>query len=263
MKNPIKVSVITVCLNAAATIKQTIDSIRSQTYFLNMEHIIVDGASKDRTVEIIKKYNNPKINYISEPDNGIYDAMNKGIKLVTGDVIYFLNADDTFYSRKVVETIAKEFESNKADIIYGNVKMISNKNDINYIQKYNNVDKIYLTTKNICHQAMFCRAKLYNKYGGFNPNYKIANDYDWYLKMIFKNNVASHYADINISIFSLDGISGDSKYRNATIAEFNTVARRYFSYGDRLTGRIRFLPEYIKWLIYQNVVKPIQRVVKK
>ena len=262
MKNSIKVSIITVCLNAVTTIGKTIKSVASQSYN-NIEHIVVDGGSSDGTLKILKKYNKYITQWISEPDNGIYDAMNKGLDLAGGEIVMFLNANDIFNNRKIIGKIIKEFENDKADIIYGNVRMISHENNIDYIQKYNNVDKIYLTTKNICHQAMFSRKKLYNRYGSFNTSYKIAGDYDWYLRMILENNVTSHYVDIIVSVFSLDGVSGDLKYRKATLTEFNRVARQYFAYRDRLIGKIRYLPEYIKWLVYQNIVKSARRIINK
>ena len=127
----IRFSIITVCYNSESTIFETIQSVKNQTY-TNYEHIIIDGSSTDNTLDIINKYknNSDKVKVISEPDNGIYNAMNKGIKLASGELIVFLNSDDTFESN-ALEIITNHYNS-KIDIIYGNVY---------WQEKYNN--KVY------------------------------------------------------------------------------------------------------------------------
>ena len=120
-----KISIITISYNAENTIKNTLKSIENQSYN-NIEHIIIDGGSKDSTLEICNSFfHEAKI--ISESDNGVYDAFNKGLKLATGDIIGFLNADDVFYSEKAVEDIVNAFSNNEADIVYGNLDYSFNK----------------------------------------------------------------------------------------------------------------------------------------
>ena len=120
-----KVSLITITYNAENTIFNSLNSVFSQSY-KNIEHIIVDGGSKDNTVKICKDFNHiSKI--ISELDKGIYDAFNKGLKLATGDIVGFLNADDEFYSEKAVEDIVNAFSNNETDIVYGNLDYSFNK----------------------------------------------------------------------------------------------------------------------------------------
>ena len=125
-----KISIITATYNSARTIGDTLESILGQTY-KNIECIIVDGASKDNTLDIVKSYKpvfGNRMTYISEQDNGLYDAMNKGIRLATGDVIGILNSDDFFTSPTVIERMVKKMEETKADAVYGDVHYVSHKN---------------------------------------------------------------------------------------------------------------------------------------
>ena len=115
-----KISVITVCYNEAATIEKTLESIFNQTY-QNIEFIVIDGGSTDGTLDIIEKYKDKIAYFVSEPDEGIYNAMNKGIKASSGEVLYFLNANDTLYSDDVLETVVSVFEKGNYDFVYGNI----------------------------------------------------------------------------------------------------------------------------------------------
>ena len=119
-----KISIITATYNSAATIRDCIQSVNSQTYN-NIEHIIIDGASKDNTLEIINSLPNRVITIVSEPDKGIYDAMNKGIKAATGDIIGILNSDDFFTSDDVIETVVDTFKNNDIDALYGDVHFVN------------------------------------------------------------------------------------------------------------------------------------------
>ena len=130
-----KISIITISYNAEVTIEKTLKSIKSQSYD-NIEHIIVDGGSKDNTLEICNSY--PHVSkIISEPDKGVYDAFNKGIKLATGDVIGFLNADDTFYNENSIQDIVDAFSNNETDIVYGNLDYVNEESKVirNWISK--------------------------------------------------------------------------------------------------------------------------------
>ena len=118
-----KVSIITITYNAENTIFNSLNSVFSQSH-KNIEHIIVDGGSKDNTVKICKEFNHIS-KLISEPDKGVYDAFNKGIKLATGDVIGFLNADDTFYNENSIQDIVDAFSNNETDIVYGNLDYVN------------------------------------------------------------------------------------------------------------------------------------------
>src|SRR5680860_122406 len=117
-----KISLITPSYNSAATIARTIDSVIAQNY-PDLEYIIIDGGSKDNTAGVVASYQDKiKLNFISEPDNGIYDAMNKGVKLATGEIIGILNSDDIFYDEKVLTTVANAFSDGKTEVVYGDIK---------------------------------------------------------------------------------------------------------------------------------------------
>jgi glycosyltransferase involved in cell wall biosynthesis len=182
------ISIITVTYNSEKTIRDTLESISNQTY-KNIEHIIIDGKSNDRTLNIINNYNHNVI-VISEPDKGIYDAMNKGIKIATGEVIGILNSDDLYFDNNIISKIAYIFESdNEIDILYGNLLYVK-KNDISKIvRKWISCSyyKNYFENGNVPpHPTLFLRKKVYNKNGLFNLKFNLAADYEFMLR-IFKN----------------------------------------------------------------------------
>lgn len=208
-ENP-KISIITACFNAHNFIEAAIQSVLSQTYF-NIEYIIVDGQSTDGTLSIIYKYKARIAKIISEEDKGIYDAMNKGIESSTGDVIYFLNADDRLYDDKVIEDIVEQFKKNDDfGIVYGkvqgeyfplNVKRSYNRS---FLFKFKSKRDLLKTV--ICHQRVFSKKGLFQKIGPFNTNYKIYSDYDWFLKNI-NNGVKIKFFDRFVAYYNCQGLS--------------------------------------------------------
>jgi glycosyltransferase involved in cell wall biosynthesis len=188
------ISVVTVSFNAAETIEETIKSVLSQTY-RNLEFIIVDGNSSDKTVEIIKKHDG--IKWISEPDNGIYDAMNKAVKLCTGGWILFLGADDIL--NDCLHYVAPQLYNNR--LVYGNVEYKSSKNI--YDGKFNSVK---LITKNIPHQAIFYPSFVFKSYQ-FNIRYKYFADYHLNLLLWKDTRVEFLHINIIISIYNDSGVS--------------------------------------------------------
>ena len=207
-----KLSVITVCFNAEKTIERTIQSVLSQTSAADIEHIIVDGASKDDTLAIIEKYKGRIAKVISEKDNGLYDGMNKGIQLAGGDYIYFLNADDAFYTADTVEKIFSSAEN--ADVYYGEVMFIDEAGHEMGLRSNVTTQKtpVNLSWKSlqkgmvVSHQAFIIRRSLCESY---NLNYKISSDIDWMIRCLKK-------ASIVIStqiIFAKFTVGGTSKQR--------------------------------------------------
>ena len=151
-----KISIITVCKNAVDSIEDTLLSLYGQTYN-NIEHIVIDGASTDGTLEILNKYQDKIAYFVSESDSGIYNAMNKGIKAATGDFLLFLNANDTFYCVDVLEKVSNALiENPDAKYLFGDVNYISEDGTQSEVQKYNEVkNDIYFVNRNICHQSIF------------------------------------------------------------------------------------------------------------
>jgi glycosyltransferase involved in cell wall biosynthesis len=201
-------SVITVCLNSEKTIRATIDSVLQQTY-KDFKLYFVDGASTDTTLEIIKSYqaSNPEsIEYISEPDKGLYDAMNKGIGLINdpNSFIIFLNSDDYFSNNSVLDNLAKHPEILDSDFIYGNVELITEGGFIQQGYKYN---KFKLLRRTICHQAIFAKRKVFSSVGNFNLAYSIAADHEFVLKVFFDNTIKKTYMPISISRINTEGFA--------------------------------------------------------
>jgi glycosyltransferase involved in cell wall biosynthesis len=161
----IKISIITVCLNVESTIDKCLESIKAQTY-PSIEHIIIDGKSSDGTLKIINKYDHVHV-LKSEPDEGIYDAMNKGIKYATGDYLYFLNADDYLFTSDVLENFVRNTSINKADIYYGNIE-VRNGGVLNYFSPQNEYRLLEgLSVDCLPHQAMFVAKNVFEVYWGF------------------------------------------------------------------------------------------------
>jgi len=228
-KENLKFSIITVCRNAADTIEETIKSVISQSYE-NYEFIIIDGKSSDKTGDIIKKYENYITKYISEKDSGIYDAMNKGVSFAHGDYVFFLNANDVFSKSTVLEEVAEKISVKNPDIIYGDILAIED--DRNQVIKFNKVTDWYLAQNTICHQATFSKKDLFEKYGDYDLKYKIAADYDWLLKMIYRNKISRWYIPLIITKFSMGGISSNQNYRDRAIEEHKMIRKKYFPTGQ-------------------------------
>lgn len=194
----IKVSIITPCLNSEKTIRDTIESVLGQTYD-NIEYILVDGGSTDRTVEIIEEYYpvfGGRLQYTSEKDKGIYDAMNKGIIRADGDVIGIINSDD-WYENDVVKEIVQCFESTDAGVVYGEIWVI-NEND----------QRMYHTHHSTFppHPSTFVRREVYQRFGTFDLHYQIAADRELLLRLMMKGIRFVHINEI-LANFRKTGIS--------------------------------------------------------
>ena len=205
--NP-KVSVIPVCYNADDFIEHAIKSVLEQTY-KDIEYLIIDGNSDDNTVSIINKYKDKIDYFISEPDNGIYDAMNKGIKAASGEILYFLNADDVFYDKYVVENVVKVFQQNKnIELIYGTIIRKNSITNETLVKTHKKISKSFFISGSICQQGIFFRADNFEKYGLFDDTYKIVGDYEWELRTFYKHNIKRKYYPGVLAIFSDGGVSG-------------------------------------------------------
>lgn len=186
-----KISIITVVYNSENTIADAIESVLSQN-FPNIEYIIVDGVSKDKTVEIIKAYGNRISKFISESDKGIYDAMNKGLALATGDVIGILNSDDLYTDKEVISDVMDEFLKDKAlDLVYGNLVYVKSDDTNKIVRKWisSSYSRRFFNKGNVPpHPALFVKKNVYDIAGYFNLKYKLAADYEFMLR-IFKREI--------------------------------------------------------------------------
>lgn len=191
-----KVSIITVVYNNQKTIKSAIESILSQTY-KNIEYIIIDGGSTDGTLDIIYNFKEKIDLILSEADNGIYDAMNKGINLSTGDLVGILNSDDLYDNNYIIEDVVNEFvKDNKLDIIYGNLVYV-NKNDTSkIIRKWNSCEyynKFFENGNVPPHPSLFLKRNIYIESGFFKLDFYLAADYEFMLRIFKKNTYKSKY----------------------------------------------------------------------
>ena len=244
MNNLPQVSIVTPVLNAEHFIESCLESVINQTYHFK-EHIIIDGLSTDRTRDIVKYYadNFPHIKWISERDSGIYDAMNKGIELSTGDWLYFLGSDDIFFDNDVLQTVFYDGLYQKYDVIYGNVKFkISG---AIYDGKFTSYK---LIKKNICHQAIFFKRSLFDRFGKYEIKYKCVSD--WVLNMQWFNSQSTRYKYIDsiIAIYNEDGYC----FNNPDVIfsqEIPSLIDKYFPYFALYLFRKRNL-RIIKKLIY-------------
>lgn len=199
-------SIITVCKNASETIRRTIDSVLTQTY-TDYEYIIIDAASEDGTADIAYSYVNSQMKIISEPDKGISDAFNKGIKHSSGDVLFFLNSGDYFVSRDVLRNVAEDIERFKADIYTYSVTSMMNPQ----WPESKKAGEAYWEKSLIPHQGTFVKRNVFLEIDGFNENYKIRMDYDFFYrcrkagKKFYCNPVVITHYDVN-------GISSTDKY---------------------------------------------------
>ena len=188
-----KISVITVCYNSAETIERTLKSVRNQSY-KNIEHIIVDGASVDETLEVIKSEGSSIVKFLSERDGGIYDAMNKGIRLATGEVVVFLNADDFYKDFNVLARVAAVMQAEELDAVYGDVEFFRPGQQDSVVRRYNSgrfaANRLGWGWMP-AHPALFVRRVLFERYGMFCTDYRIAGDFE-FIARVFKHTELRH-----------------------------------------------------------------------
>jgi glycosyltransferase involved in cell wall biosynthesis len=244
-KDPL-ITVITVSLNSEKNIAATIDSVAKQSY-PHVEYIIIDGGSVDGTLDIIKRNERHISFYISEPDDGLYHAMNKGILKATGDVLIFLNSDDRFADSEVLSDVSKTFvDFDMPHLVYGNAWIEFRESSKQWIPPHN-LSRMRLAIGTICHQAIFARKDLFDLTGGFSEDYKIVSDYEWLLKVVHTDGIRSKYIDRDISIMSTDGLSHTTKWEDERIE----VMSKYYSPA-----------EIFLWRKLTKIIKSMLRLIR-
>lgn len=207
-----KVTLITVCWNAAPVILETLESIREQTH-RDIEHIVIDGASTDGTVALLEQRREHLAVLVSEPDKGIYDAMNKGLARATGDIIGFVNAGDLLMTPHVIAQVVAAFERSHADAVYGDIIMVDEQD----------ITKVHRTWRSGAyrrenfrrgwmppHVATFFRKAIYDRHGHFNLDLRIGADYEILLRFLYKHKVSAVHLPENLVRFRLGGMSNGS-----------------------------------------------------
>lgn len=206
-----KISIITVCYNSIATIEDTIRSVIDQSY-KNIEYIIIDGGSTDGTLDVINRYDSHVDKCISESDKGIFDAMNKGVEMATGDVVGLINSDDIFNSNQSLEKVMKIFNSSpELDSLYADLYYVSQKN-INNIVRYwvTGKQKPFIRGWHPAHPAFYVKKDIYNKRGLYNVDLSLAADFEIMLRFIEKFQISTYYLEEPLVKMRLGGASNNS-----------------------------------------------------
>jgi glycosyltransferase len=248
-----KISIITVTYNSAATLADTLESVQNQNYS-NVEHIIIDGHSKDKTVEIIKSF--PHVTrWISEKDTGLYHAMNKGVQLATGDIIGILNSDDIYANNNVLSKVAYFFEKENPDTVYGDLNYVDAENMNIVVRKWKSggfrKSNFYYGWMPP-HPTFFVKKEIYNKVGLFDMSLKIAADYELMLRILFKHGFTSKYLPEVLVKMRSGGIS------NGTIKN-----RIKANKEDRMAWQLNNLNPYFFTLYLKPIRKLFQFVNKE
>ncbi len=190
-----KISIITIAYNSGHSIADAIQSVLNQDY-ADIEYIIVDGKSKDNTVEVVKSFGSRISKFVSEPDKGIYDALNKGIRMATGDVIGFMHSDDLFANNQIISKVAAVFLEKDVDSVYGDLQYVF-KNDTNRVLRYWKSGKFSIRRLKMGwmppHPTFYVKKKVYDQYGLFNTDFRIAADYDTMLRFLGKYRISTAY----------------------------------------------------------------------
>lgn len=191
-----KVSIISAVRNGEASIATTLRSVASQVYD-NVEHVIIDGASTDKTMDVVTSARSPQLRAFSERDSGVYDAFNKGLRNSTGDIVGYLNSGDIYSSNLVIDRIVREFSSSSAAAIFGDVSIVDQVDLCREVRRY---DSSIFNPKRIAygfmpaHPTLFIRREIYSAFGGYDPSYKIAGDFELAARFFYCNKIS--YAHI-------------------------------------------------------------------
>ena len=245
-----KISIVTSCWNRANSIANSIESVLSQDY-ADKEYIIVDGASTDNTMEVVNRYIDRIDSVTSEPDKGMYEGINKGLRKATGDIVGLLHSDDTFYATDTLSRIAKEFERTDADLIYGNGIFVR-ANDTNYVVRdwisggyeRDRIVKGWLPL----HTTVFIKRSVLETVGYYNESYKISADTDWLIRCLYKHSLKVAYLDDYIVRMKMGGASTSFKLMKRKWSEDLKVYKsnglpQYISLSLKILSKV---PQFVK-----------------
>ena len=246
-----KVSVITVCYNRKATIEQSIKSVLDQDY-PNIEYIVVDGNSSDGTQEIIKSYSDKITKYVSEPDRGMYDAINKGLAIATGDIVGLMHSDDVFFDETVISKIVAVFNKNSnTDAVYGDGIYVTNdaeqkivRNRIGGAYDYKKIKAGWLPL----HPTVYIKRSIIEKYGSYNLDFKIASDTEFLLRYLYKYKINIYYLNAYIVKMRMGGLSTNYKRAFEVLREDYNIYKFHELSGARAVFQKKMLAlmQYVK-----------------
>jgi glycosyltransferase involved in cell wall biosynthesis len=248
----LKISIITITYNSESTLSETIESVLSQSY-QNIEYIIIDANSTDKTVEIVKSYGERVSTFLSEKDDGIYDAMNKGLKLATGDIVGILNSDDVYFNNRTIEDVIEVFEKEKSSSVYGDLYYVAEDN-LEKVSRYWKSSSFkqgsFKKGWHPAHPTFFVKRDIYEKYGYFDLNMEVSADFELMLRFLEKYAISTSYLPKVLVKMRLGGESNSSikniiKGNKSILKAFdkNEIEVNKFSYIF-----YRFVPKIIQIL---------------
>jgi glycosyltransferase involved in cell wall biosynthesis len=241
MKTP-RLSIITVCLNEERAIQKTVRSVVEQT-FNDYELIIIDGGSSDATLDAIEKHRTDRFVVVSEPDEGLYDAMNKGVLLAQGDYVYFLNGGDYLVSEDVLKCVfAAIDEDDGYGLYYGQLLIYNSETGRGRVKRqFEFANTVRLFGRTLPHQATFIRRSLFLDLGLYDTTLSICGDYEWFLRAVIKGRTQCKYFNKLIAVFNLNGISSSSSNYAVHKRERQEVQRRHIPKWQYVILRAKIL----------------------
>lgn len=247
------ISVITVSYNAVLTIEQTILSVINQTY-LNIEYIIIDGGSTDGTVNVIKKYADKIAYWVSESDKGIYDAMNKGIRMATGDVVGILNSDDFYTDENVLQTVADNFMNHSVDAVYGDIHFVHDADLGKCVRYYSSrlFSPFWLRFGFMpAHPSFYCKREVFDKAGLYSLDYKIGADYEMMVRLFRKYGISSRYISKDFVTMRTGGASNHHFSNRLTLIREDVKACRDNGiYTNSFLVSLKFLYKIFEFRVF-------------
>ncbi len=251
----LKISIITVAYNSEETIGGTLRSVANQNY-PNIEHIVVDGGSKDSTMDIVRSFPHVAL-AVSERDRGIYDAMNKGLSLATGDVVGFLNSDDIYADSEVLERVANVFELKSVDSLYSDLAFFKD-HEANITRVWNAgliKRKRFLFGWMPPHPTFFARKSVYDRFGGFDINFRQAADYELMLRFLYRHGISSHYlmgTSVKMRVGGASNASLGNRWRANREDRFawekNALEPHFFTIWMKPLAKLQQFQAVYRWL---------------
>lgn len=249
------ISIITATFNSAKTLKDTIQSVLRQTN-KDFEYLIIDGGSTDETIDIVKSYESEfsgRLKWVSEKDQGIYDAMNKGIKMASGDVVGILNSDDYFTSDDILQTVDNAFKSHEIDAIYGDIHFIRDGNPQKCVRYYSSrmFRPFWLRFGFMpAHPSFYCKREIFDKAGLYSLDYKIGADYEMMVRLFKRHKIKSLYVNKNFVTMRTGGASNNNVRSRLTLIEEDVKACRVNGiYTNRFFIMLKFLYKIFEFRI--------------
>lgn len=267
-----KVSIITINYNDANGLEKTIQSVVSQIV-KDYEFIVIDGGSTDKSTDVIKKYADKISYWVSEKDNGIYDAQNKGILKATGDYLVFLNSGDRFFNQNALAEFCDFEKSNKKKVVYGKSNVIDVDGTSRIMSPPEKLDLNFWYSNTLNHQAVFMHASMFAKYGSFSTHYKYASDFEHLFKVFLKEPLEFAYLNSIVCNYDNTGLTSKDEFHRLIIQERIQIMKLYVSnsvysemrsvYMNTLTFKRKCIVIITENKFLKMILKPIYKLYKK